>query len=229
MKEVSHKVVVGQNEAGFDRPTRAKALTEAAVRRITDSKGTSGFYDHLPPRLKTAVDEVVLFNSLDSDPDQVAEDVSLRVLVRGRVVPKLLADAGFTDVNSLPRVPNHADYNRSTIAGLTEKGTVVLLGAGGLMADGGGTSVSWNPLPERVHERTYVPNLEKGARIVGPPSVDEPLEIRFNVQGRYDFDSDQTAPLVQVFRGPSEAPLGEVAEQIKVVDNHLDTIVQKGQ
>lgn len=229
MSEFSHKLVVPQGEAGFDNATRARALTEAAVRTLNDQTDKESFYDQLSERLQGAVNEVVLFNSIDKDPDEVAESASLRILVRGRVVPRLLEDAGFSDVKNLPQAPNHYQFNNSTIAGLTEKGTVVLIGSGGLLADGGGTSVSWNPLPERVHERTYVPNLQKGARIVRAPSVDEPLEIRFNIQGPYNFESDQTAPLVRVFRGPSEAPLGDVEEQIKIVDEHLDKIVKKGQ
>lgn len=238
MKEFRLISVVSQGEAGFDRPTQTKAFTEAVARRLTREAG-GDYYGYVPEECRPLIDEMATYNAdatsfeelLNPDAQNaMRQNIARGWLIRREVVPRILREEGFRDIAESPRKPNQGELNRSTIAVLTGKGTVIIVGKGGLASDGAGTAIVWEPLPERTREKKHVPTMERGARVVGKPEHGKPWGIQYRDLKEAcsgPVFQEEAAPLIAIFIGPPAADLQTIEEQIKVSDGQVNRMFGK--
>ncbi|MBA3723830.1 MAG: hypothetical protein H0W89_02960 [Candidatus Levybacteria bacterium] len=229
MKELYFKRVISPSEAEFSSSTRTKALTEAVVRRV-QKETNERYYQHVPDAYKSFIDEMVVENVDTADTlfsGALHETIAESWILRQSALPRVLALDGFQDVQGLPYEPNQGDYNRSTIACLTAKGTILVVGKGGLVTpESAGTALVWEQLPQRSIDKP-VPTIEKGATIVGKPILGEPLQVRYRLPGDYQRErNEEAAPLITIFKGPGNIPVRIIEERVRTMNEQIKKMMK---
>ncbi len=232
MKEFELKTVVPPSIAESEHIFRTELLTEEAITEI-DDKAQGNYYREVPKEYKRFIDAMVMEKAKEAGDvfdESLHNEIARTWLIRQAVVPKLMAEEGFQDIQQMHYEPHNGEFQRSEFACITSKGSVLMLGQGGLLPSELGTAIGWEPLPEVANENNPQLHFDQGARVMGKPEVGKRLEVRYSkvrddVRLR-DF-VDNTAPIVAVFKGSKGSSLDALQQRITASDAYVRVRKQK--
>lgn len=226
MKEIHAKLVVPQSVAEREWDVRTIALTESAVKQV-DQVALGNYYQRIPGTHKQYIDDMVIAKATDAGSlfdGKLHQDISREWLIRQSVIPNLMAEEGFRNVSTLPQEPRNDEFNNSKFACLTGKGTVLILGEGGLLPHETGASIVWDPLPTLRNKDNQSLHFQRGARVIGKPEIGKRLEVQYTTL-KDDVPimdmRDETAPLMAIFKASKGASLETLRRRIKVSDAYI--------
>ncbi len=223
---MSIKYVVPQSVAEMQWDIRTIALTETAVKYV-DQEAKGNYYHNVPDIYKPHIDDMVLLKATEAGhlfDGALHQDIAREWLIRQSVIPNLMAEEGFRDVSTLPYEPHNNDFNNSKFACITGKGSVLMLGEGGLIPHETGAAIVWDPLPTLRDKNNQSLHFQKGGRVIGKPEVGKRLELEYTTL-KNDVPirdiRDETAPLIAIFTASRGASLEVLRRRVQVSDVHI--------